>query len=74
MALRQLINAPKNVVPECLEGLVACQPGLQKLDGYNVIVRTTIDKSKVAIISGGGSGHEPSHAGWVGTGMLTAAV
>jgi dihydroxyacetone kinase len=73
-ALRQLINDPKDVVNEALEGVVACNPGLQKLDGYNVVVRTNIDKSKVAIISGGGSGHEPSHAGWVGQGMLTAAV
>jgi dihydroxyacetone kinase len=74
MAARQLINDPKDVVEEMLDGLTASQPGLQKLDGYNVIVRKHIDKSKVAIISGGGSGHEPSHAGWVGPGMLTAAV
>ena len=74
MAARQLINAPSNVVDEMLEGLVCTQPGLQKLDGYNVIVRSQIDKTKVQIISGGGSGHEPSHAGWVGAGMLSAAV
>ena len=71
---RQLINDPKHVVDEMLEGLTLTQPGLQKLDGYNVIVRTTLDKAKVNIISGGGSGHEPSHAGWVGPGMLSAAV
>ena len=71
---RQIINDPKDVVNEMLEGLTYTQPGLQKLDGFNVIVRKEIDKSKVALISGGGSGHEPSHAGWVGAGMLTAAV
>ena len=74
MAARQLINDPKNVVDEMLEGLTYSQAGLQKLDGYNVIVRSSLDKNKVNIISGGGSGHEPSHAGWVGPGMLSAAV
>lgn len=74
MASRQLINDPKNVVNEMLEGLTWSHPGLQKLDGHCVIARSSLDKSKVQIISGGGSGHEPSHAGWVGTGMLSAAV
>ena len=69
----QLINHPKDVVDEMLDG-VTLNTELQRLEGYNVVVRTNIDKSKVALISGGGSGHEPSHAGWVGTGMLTAAV
>ena len=69
----QLINNAKDVVDEMLDG-VTLNPGLQRLDGYNVVVRKNIDKSKVALISGGGSGHEPSHAGWVGPGMLTAAV
>lgn len=71
---RQLINDPKAAVDEMLEGLTYSQPDLQQLDGYNVIVRKDIDRSKVALVSGGGSGHEPSHAGWVGMGMLTAAV
>eukprot|EP00900_Chrysochromulina_parva_P015943 jgi/Chrpa1/2434/Chrysochromulina_OHIO_Genome00009551-RA len=70
---RQLINNPKNVVDEMIDG-VTLNPDLQRIEGYNVVVRATIDKSKVALISGGGSGHEPSHAGWVGAGMLTAAV
>ena len=74
MATRQLINEPKAVVDEMLEGVAWAQPGVQKLDGYNVMVRSTLDKSKVQIISGGGSGHEPSHAGWIGPGMLSAAV
>ena len=69
----QLINNPKNVVDEMIDGLTL-NPDLQRIEGYNVVVRAKIDKSKVALISGGGSGHEPSHAGWVGAGMLTAAV
>ena len=69
----QLINNPKDVVEEMIDG-ITLNPALQRLDGYSVVVRSTIDKSKVALISGGGSGHEPSHAGWVGEGMLTAAV
>ena len=56
MATRQLINEPKAVVDEMLEGVAWAQPGVQKLDGYNVMVRSTLDKSKVQIISGGGSG------------------
>ena len=74
MSAKQLINDPLNVVDEMLEGVTLLNPSLQKLDGYNVIVRKNMDKTKVALISGGGSGHEPSHAGWVGEGMLTAAV
>eukprot|EP00900_Chrysochromulina_parva_P007494 jgi/Chrpa1/16746/Chrysochromulina_OHIO_Genome00021792-RA len=70
---RQLINNPKNVVDEMIDG-VTLNPDLQRIEGDNVVVRAKIDKSKVALISGGGSGHEPSHAGWVGAGMLTAAV
>ena len=69
----QLINNPKNVVDEMIDG-VTLNPDLQRIEGDNVVVRAKIDKSKVALISGGGSGHEPSHAGWVGAGMLTAAV
>jgi len=73
MATRQLINNPKDAVDEMLDG-VTLNPSLQRIEGFNVVARANIDKSKVALISGGGSGHEPSHAGWVGPGMLTAAV
>jgi len=73
-APRQLYNSPTDVVGEMLEGVVLCNPALRRLEGYNVVVRSEIDRSKVALISGGGSGHEPSHAGWVAPGMLTGAV
>lgn len=74
----QFINSKETLVTEALDGLLRLSSGrLARLDGYphiKVIVRTDWDKSKVAIISGGGSGHEPAHAGFVGEGLLTAAV
>ena len=57
-----------------LEGLCDAYAGLARLDGAPVVVRRCADASKVAILSGGGSGHEPAHAGYVGRGMLSAAV
>ena len=75
--MKKLINDPHRVVEEMVEGLVAIYPGLARLDGYNVLVRTDfrdVRDRQVAVISGGGSGHEPAHAGFVGPGMLSAAV
>jgi ATP-dependent dihydroxyacetone kinase len=74
--MKKLINAPSAVVPDMLEGIVAQSDRLALLEGTNVVVRrdSADRKDRVAIISGGGSGHEPAHAGYVGPGMLTAAV
>jgi dihydroxyacetone kinase len=76
--MAQFINLKENIVTEAIDGIVAASGGkLARLDGYphiRVVVRNDWDKSKVALISGGGSGHEPAHAGFVGEGMLTAAV
>ncbi len=76
--MKQFINSKETLVTEAIDGLLRTAGGrLGRLDGYphiKVVVRTDWDKSKVALISGGGSGHEPSHAGFVGQGMLTAAV
>ncbi|KAH0927044.1 hypothetical protein HID58_019300, partial [Brassica napus] len=69
-----------DVVTEFIEGLVETFPGLQYLDGFpevKVVLRADVSAEKydkVAVISGGGSGHEPAHAGYVGEGMLTAAI
>lgn len=72
--MKKIINKPENVVNEMLEGLVKSgKEYIKRLEGYNVIVRAEKD-DKVALVSGGGSGHEPSHAGYVGYGMLDAAV
>ena len=76
--MTQFINTKETIVTEAVDGLVAASDGkLARLDGYphiRVVVRNDWDKSKVALISGGGSGHEPAHAGFVGKGMLSAAV
>ncbi len=76
--MKQFINSKETLVTEAIDGLLRTANGkLARLDGYphiKVVVRSDWDKSKVALVSGGGSGHEPSHAGFVGQGMLTAAV
>ncbi|XP_039144765.1 putative 3,4-dihydroxy-2-butanone kinase isoform X1 [Dioscorea cayenensis subsp. rotundata] len=77
---KKLVNDPNAVVTEFIEGLVETFPGLQYLDGFpqvKVVLRADIPGNKydkVAVISGGGSGHEPGQAGFVGEGMLTAAI
>ena len=76
--MSQFINTKETLVTEAIDGTLRTAGGrLARLDGYphiKVVVRTDWDRSKVALVSGGGSGHEPSHAGFVGQGMLTAAV
>ncbi|MBS7699598.1 MULTISPECIES: dihydroxyacetone kinase subunit DhaL [unclassified Chelatococcus] len=76
--MKKLINDVLKVVPETLEGFVRLHPDLALLDGYATVIRGDIEafraSGKVAVISGGGAGHEPAHAGYVGRGMLTAAV
>lgn len=74
--MKKLVNRPENVVEEMLSGMVLAHPDyVRKLDGFNVLVRkeSPVEK-KVALVSGGGSGHEPSHGGYVGYGMLDAAI
>jgi ATP-dependent dihydroxyacetone kinase len=75
--MKKLINQPSAVVEEMVEGLVAVYPGLRRVPGHTVLVRSdlaAVPDRPVAIISGGGSGHEPAHAGYVGRGMLAGAV
>src|SRR6516162_4829820 len=75
--MKKLINRPEDVVEEMVEGLAAAYPGLRRLPGQTVLVRADLGDAAerpVAVISGGGSGHEPAHAGYVGRGMLSAAV
>ena len=76
--MAQFINSKETLVTEAIDGVLRTAKGrLARLDGYphiKVVVRTDWDKSKVALVSGGGSGHEPAHVGFVGAGMLTAAV
>jgi dihydroxyacetone kinase-like protein len=74
--MKKLINDPNLVVYEMLEGMVIAHPNrVKQIPGTTVLVRADAPvKGKVGLVSGGGSGHEPSHAGYVGKGMLDAAV
>lgn len=75
--MKKFINRPENVVEEMLEGLVVLSPGLTRLPGHKVLCRVDAEEIRnlqVAVVSGGGSGHEPAHAGYIGAGMLSAGV
>lgn len=75
--MKHFMNARGALVREAIDGILMLEGQLARLDGYpdiKVVVRTDWDRTKVAIVSGGGAGHEPAHAGFVGRGMLTAAV
>ena len=70
-----MINNPENVVTEMLDGLAYVHHDLvHRVDGFDIIARNEQAPGQVGLISGGGSGHEPAHAGFVGDGMLSAAI
>ncbi|XP_040039119.2 triokinase/FMN cyclase isoform X2 [Gasterosteus aculeatus] len=73
---RKLINSVDGCVDEALWGLVRASGGLSLLKGHRVVLRSDLDnlRGRVALLSGGGSGHEPAHGGYLGAGMLSAAV
>lgn len=71
--MKKMINKPEEVVSEMLQGIVKAHPELVYTPGVEVICRRN-PGNQVGIVSGGGSGHEPAHAGYVGEGMLSAAV
>ncbi|OZQ79820.1 dihydroxyacetone kinase subunit DhaK [Paenibacillus odorifer] len=72
--MKKIINKPETLVREMCNGLVLAHPELDFDPKFKVISKKEINQDKVTLISGGGSGHEPAHAGFVGTGMLDAAV
>ncbi len=75
--MKKFINRPEDVVEEMLQGLVVLHPGSARLLGHKVMVRPDAEQTRdaqVAVLSGGGSGHEPAHAGYIGGGMLSASV
>ncbi len=73
--MKKFINAVDKVEDQMIQGMVKAYPQyVRKLDCGNVVVRANRKEGKVALISGGGSGHEPAHGGYVGEGMLDAAV
>jgi len=72
--MKKLINTPEHVVDEALAGMLAAHPDLIRVEAPNIVVRKDAPRAgKVGVISGGGSGHEPMHGGFVGMGMLDAA-
>ena len=72
---RTIVNDPEDLVPEALEGLVLSHPLMLELEAeHRFVTRRQRATDKVGLVSGGGSGHEPLHAGFVGTGMLDVAV
>ena len=76
--MAHFVNETRDIVTEAIDGILAGSGGrLARIDGYphiRVVLRNDWEKSQVALVSGGGSGHEPSHVGFVGEGMLTAAI
>jgi dihydroxyacetone kinase-like protein len=73
ITLKKIINDPNNVVDDMLKGIAKANNDVIYSEGYGVLSRK-IKSDKVGIISGGGSGHEPAHAGYVGKGMLDASI
>lgn len=76
MTSKKLVNSVAGCADDALAGLVACNPSLQLLQGHRVALRADLDslRGRVALLSGGGSGHEPAHAGFIGKGMLTGVI
>ncbi|AOM09597.1 MULTISPECIES: dihydroxyacetone kinase subunit DhaK [Bacillus cereus group] len=72
--MKKIINKPETLVMEMCNGMVMAHPELELLKKHKVIKKKEMNENKVTLISGGGSGHEPAHAGLVGKGMLDAAV
>lgn len=73
--MKKMINKPENIVTEMIGGMLKAFPDyLEQVGDLPVVKRKNKKEGRVALISGGGSGHEPSHAGFVGYGMLDAAV
>jgi dihydroxyacetone kinase-like protein len=72
--MKKIINGPGDVVAEMMEGFAKANPSLEYFPEFEVVARRERKSSGVGLVSGGGSGHEPAHAGYVGRGMLDAAV
>lgn len=72
--MKKIINKPETFVIEMCQGLAKAHPELEFIEKHKIVKKKDINKDKVTLISGGGSGHEPAHAGFVGKGMLDVAV
>ena len=71
LRMKKLINDPDDIIDEMLDGMTAAYPSMRRLPDTQVLVRddAPVD-GKVGVVSGGGSGHEPTHGGYIGDGML----
>lgn len=72
--MKKIINTPESFVYDMCHGMAKAHPELEFVEKYKVVIKREINPSKVTLVSGGGSGHEPAHAGFVGKGMLDVAV
>ena len=72
--MKKIMNTPETFVYDMCHGLAKAHPHLEFVEKFKIVKKKEIDENKVSLISGGGSGHEPAHAGFVGKGMLDAAV
>ena len=72
--MKKIINSVENVADEMCLGIADANPAVTLDERYRIVARRELEEDKLSLISGGGSGHEPAHAGFVGTGMLDAAV
>ncbi|MDF9411270.1 dihydroxyacetone kinase subunit DhaK [Brevibacillus laterosporus] len=72
--MKKIMNKPETLVREMCSGMVLAHPDLEFISKHKIMKKREINTDKVTLISGGGSGHEPAHAGFVGSGMLDVAV
>ncbi len=72
--MKKIMNTPETFVYDMCHGLAKAHPELEFVEKFKIVKKKEINQNKVSLISGGGSGHEPAHAGFVGKGMLDCAV
>ncbi|MFI3201534.1 MAG: dihydroxyacetone kinase subunit DhaK [Eubacteriales bacterium] len=72
--MKKIMNKPEDVVLEMCNGIASAHPEIEFIEKFKILKKKEINPNKVSLISGGGSGHEPAHAGFIGKGMLDAAV
>ena len=72
--MKKIMNTPETFVYDMCHGIAMAHPDLEFVEKFKIVKKKEINEDKVSLISGGGSGHEPAHAGFVGKGMLDAAV
>lgn len=72
--MKKIMNTPETFVYDMCHGLAKAHPELEFVEKYKIVKKKEINPDKVSLISGGGSGHEPAHAGFVGRGMIDCAV